>query len=243
MVCFSGVQAMTKKNFLWFCLLLTACSSPTYRFKITGVEGEFCVPKTGFVAPGVWFVPEDAPGAPEGFSFGGCHRLKQEADRAACSLPEDFIDVDVDSLQERRNRIWSELKESSDYDLLVNTPGTEYAIDNETGWLVISNPNPQSTWQRKGWAIWKRGLGQSAGEALAMRDDDELIAICSNIDDFPRSAGLGSKGEYGCDRYVRGDRYALSYRFISKQRVPSEQQLKALEAALFDQVDRWQCPK
>jgi hypothetical protein len=231
------------RKYIFVCIFLTACSSPTYRFKVTGMEGEFCVPKTGFVAPSVWFVPENAPRTPEGFSFGGCHRLNKEADRAACTLPENFISADVDSLQERRNRAWSELKESADYDLLVNTPGAQYAINNETNWLVVSNPNPQSTWQRKGWAIWKRGPDQSAGETLAMRDNDELIATCSNIEDYPGTDGLGSKGEYGCDRFIRGDRYALNYRFISQQRVPTEAQMKALESALFDQVDRWQCSK
>lgn len=228
---------------IFVCLFLMACSSPTYRFKVTGVEREFCVPKTGYIAPGVWFVPEDSPGAPQGFSFGGCHRLQNEADRARCTLPNNFISTDVDSLQERRNRVWSELKESADYDLLVNTPGAEYSIDPETRYLVVSNPTKESTWQRRGWAIWRRASVAQDGEKLAMRDDDELVAVCSSIEDYPESAGLGSKGDSGCRRYMRGERYSLDYQFVSKQRVPSEQQLRALESALFDQVDRWQCSK
>lgn len=236
---------MKKNSFLLAMTILSACGSSMHRFEVTGVDGAFCVPKTGYVAPDIWWVPEDAPGTLQGFSFGGCHRLKKAApeDRAACTLPKDFIDADVDSLQERRNRVWSELKESAGYDLLVNTPGTEYVIDNETGWLVVSNRNPQSTWQRKGWAIWMRDPGHHDDEELAMRDDDELIARCVKIDDYPGTDGLGSKGEYGCDRYVPGERYALNYRFISKQRVPTAAQMKVLESALFDQVDRWQCVK
>lgn len=234
---------MSRKKFLWMCLFVTACSSPTYRFRITGVGGEFCVPKTGYIAPGIWFVPQGSREASQGFSFGGCHRLQNEADRARCTLPNNFISVDVDSLQERRNRTWSELKESADYDLLVNTPGAEYSIDLETRYLVVSNPTRESTWQRRGWAIWRRASVAKDGEKLAMRDDDELIAVCSSIEDYPESAGLGSKGDFGCRRYMRGERYSLDYQFVSKQRVPTEAQMKPLEAALFEQVDRWQCPK
>lgn len=237
---------MKKHSFILALTMLSACGSSMHRFEVTGVDGAFCVPKTGYVAPGIWWVPEDTPGTPQGFSFGGCHRLKKATpeDRAACTLPKNFISTDVDSLQSHRNRVWSELKDSADFDLLVNTAGVEYAIDPATGFMVVANSSNESTWQRRGWAIWKRSLhAHSDDKPLAMRDDDELVAVCSKIEDYPGTDGLGSAGEYGCNRYMRGERYALHYRFISQQRVPSEAQMKALEAALFDQVDRWQCSR
>ncbi len=225
--------------------LLVACSNPVHRLEVTGVEGQFCVPKTGYIAPRVAWVPKDAFGIPKGFSFGGCHRLK-EADpeqQAACTLPADFISSDVEPLQIRRNRTWSELKESADFNLLVNSTGAEYAIDSSSGFLVVSNRNSESTWQSRGWAIWRRNSYFSADDPLTMQDGDELVAVCSKIENFPRSAGIGQPGEYGCDSYVRGKRYALNYRFISARKVPTEVQMKSLEASLFDQVDRWRCKK
>lgn len=242
LVRFSGVHPMNSRMMcVGICLFLIACSSSTYHFRITGVEGEFCVPKTGYVAPGVWFAPEDAPGTPEGFSFGGCHRLKHKGNRAACVLPDDFIATDVYSLQARRNQFWSELKRSADFDLLVNTPGTKYAIDSETGYLVVSNQSSKSTWQRRGWSIWRRSPEPQGNDQPVLRDDDELVAVCSRIEDYPGTGGLGTAGDFGCDRYVRGDRYALDYSFISRIRVPTEKQMMALESALFGQVDAWQC--
>lgn len=237
---------MKKHGFLLVLTMLSACGSSMHRFEVTGVDGQFCVPKTGYVAPDIWWIPDDAPGIPKGFSFGGCHRLKNATpeDRAVCALPKNFIDADVDSLQERRNRVWSELKKSADFDLLVNTTGVEYAIDPVTGFMVVSNASVESTWQRQGWAVWRLSVpAHSDGKPLVMRDGDELVAVCSKIEDYPGTDGLGSAGEYGCYRYVRGERYALDYRFISQQRVPTEAQMKALETALFDQVDQWKCSK
>lgn len=228
-----------KKNY-WFmmCLLFAGCGSSVHRFEVTGVDGEFCVPKTGYVSPDIWWIPEDAPGAPQGFSFGGCHQLKPD-DRASCVLPAEFIGSSVESLQEKPGRLWSELKFSADYDMQVNQPGAEYRIDSATGMLILFNPN---VWPE--WSVWKRGMGHAVQESLAMRDDDELIATCSEIEKFPPGTdGLGNKNEYGCSRYVRGKRYALGYHFVSKKSVPTDAQMKALEAALFNQVDRWQCPK
>jgi hypothetical protein len=216
--------------------LLTSCDNPTLHFKVDGMSGEFRVPKTGYVAPAVWFVPNDTVGTPQGFSFGGCHRLRQE-DRAACTLPNEFISADVKPLSEKRNQIWVELKGAAIYEEIINKPGVEYSIDQRSGLLILSNNN---VWKQ--WSVWKRGQTLQKTLPLSMLDDDELILACSKIEDFPRSAGLGSYSDYGCERFVRGSRYALQYRFVSKQRVPVEAELKALESALFEQVDKWYYP-
>lgn len=230
---------MKNNFFVLLCVFLAACSSSTLRFKVTGVGDEFCVPTTGYVSPGVWFVPDNAPGAPNGFSFGGCHRLLKESDRATCTLPRDFISADVSSLQERRSQKWSDLKTSADYEMMISQPGAEYSIDVATNMLILSNPSTSQTW-----SILAHAFGHAGFEGTpTMHDDDVLVATCSKIEDFPRSAGLGTSGEYGCSRYVRGKHYALEYRFISKQRIPTEAQMKALESALFNQIDQWQCSK
>lgn len=219
-------------------LLLISCSSQSNRFKVDGVDGEFCVPP-GYPPQGVWFVPKDAPGTPNGFSFMGCGLIPQEK-RAACTLPEEFISAHVDPLSQavKRSHTWNELKDAAGYDMSVHKPGAEYSIDPETGMLVLFNKN---IWEK--WSIWKRGQVQGDALPLVMRDSDELVVSCSEVENYPGgTGGQGSKGEFACDRYVQGSRYALNYQFISKQRVPTEPQLKALEARLFDQVEHWRCP-
>lgn len=221
---------------LLICLLLLSCDA-TYRFSVDGVTGEFCIPKTGYVAPGVWFVPEDAPGIPQGFSFGGCHRLGS-AERASCELPDGLISADVDPLSERRNEFWSDLKDAALFDMVEKDPSTKFSIDPESNLLVVHS---HKVWES--WFVWKRGNGAEKQTAIRLMDSDQLVTSCSRIEDYPRSAGLGGKGDYGCERYVRGLEYALTYRFVSKTPSPGEKQLKQFEAALFDQVDRWRCPK
>lgn len=216
-------------------VLLASCGNSSYHFKLEGVSGEFCVPKTGYVAPGVWFAPEDSSDASQGFSFGGCHRVRQ-SDRENCTLPKEFISADVDPLSAGRSSRWRDLKASADYRLVVGKPGVKYSIDQGTGMLVLFNEVVP-----KEWSVWRRDTHADA-LPLAMHDGDELIVSCAEVGNFSAGAdGLGVKGEYGCERYVVGDRYALTYRFISKRRVPSENELKAFDVSLFDQVDRWHC--
>lgn len=223
---------------IWWLLAasaLASCSTKSYNFSVDGVSDKFCVPKIGYVAPGVWFVPDDSPDTPQGFSFGGCHRLPTSS-RASCALPDEFISADVEPLSVKHNQTWKDLKEAAIYNSVVSDSSAEYAIDAATGALVVSN---KKAWPS--WFIWKQSDANDGETSLSLRDSDELIASCSAIEDFPRSSGLGKNGDYGCERYTRGPDYALQYRFISRARVPSEEQLKHLETALFTQVDHWRC--
>jgi hypothetical protein len=223
-----------KAAFLLISLALASCAKSNH-FAVDGVEGAFCVPPTGYIAPGVWFVPEDPKGMDLGFSFGGCHRLPA-SERASCTLPESFLGADVSPLSVKRSEIWSELKEAAAFKLVVEAPDTQYNIDPETGFLVIYN---RRVWKQ--WLVWKRASPESAQAEIRLADPDLLVVSCSEAEDFPRSAGLGGPDVYGCERYVRGQQYALTYRFMSKQRVPSESLLKGIEAALFEQIELWRC--
>lgn len=223
-----------KAAFLLISLALASCAKPNH-FAVDGVEGAFCVPPTGYIAPGVWFVPEDPKGMDLGFSFGGCHRLPA-SERASCTLPESFLSADVSPLSVKRSEIWSELKEAAAFKLVVETPGTQYSIDPETGFLVVYN---RRAWKQ--WLVWKRANPESEQVGLRLADPDHLVVSCSEAKDFPMSEGFGGPNVYGCERYVRGQQYALTYRFMPDQQVPSESQLKEMEAALFKQIELWRC--
>lgn len=229
---------MKKRPLLLVLLILTSCSEEkAYRLRVAGVDGEFCVPRTGYIAPDIWWVPRNASGVPGGFSFGGCHRLKQPGDRASCSLPDEFISADVESLQSHHNITWEKTKRSADYKLRVGRPGAKLWIDSETGFLVLSNSNVGSDW-----SIWDRRERLKTDGGVTISDGDELMATCWNIDDFaPGTDGLGSSGEYGCVRYVRGKQYSLKYLFVSKRKIPTSIQVRRLERALFNQVEGWRC--
>ena len=220
---------------LLVCLILSSCDR-TNRVSVDGVNETFCVPKIGYIAPSVWFVPEDASGAPQGFSFGGCHRL-QSADRASCSLPDELISADVDSLSKRRNELWGELRNAAIFKAIAESTSMRFEVDPNSGYLVISNPTESNAW-----FAWKRATESQPLSANSLGDDDRLVVSCSEVEDYPRSAGLGRQGDYACERYVRGAQYALEYRFISKIRIPDERQLAELDRKLSDQVDRWRCP-
>jgi hypothetical protein len=215
-------------------LVLASCSNAD-RFSVDGVDAEFCVPKTGYIAPNIWFVPEDAPGTPRGFSFSGCHRLAPR-DRAECQFPPEFIGADVEPLSVKRNVAWSELKDAAIFASLAAEPTTQYVVDPSTRMLVVSN---KTVWDR--WSVWKRATPNDPGKEL--NDRDRLVVSCTEIGNFEQSAGLGKVGEYGCSRYTRGNAYAMEYQFITKGPVPSEQQLRELESKIFAQVNSWRCPK
>lgn len=222
-----------KLAFLLVSLVLASCARSNH-FAVDGVDGAFCVPPTGYIAPGVWFVPEDPDGIDLGFSFGGCHRLPA-TERASCTLPESFIGADVSPLSVKHNEIWSDLKEAAIFNAVAAEPDTEYNVDPATGFLVVFNRRV-----RNEWFVWERADRQSARDEDRLADPDLLVVSCSEAKDFPRS-GFGGPDVYGCERYVRGQHYALTYRFMSKQRVPSESQLEEMEAAIFKQVDLWRC--
>lgn len=216
---------------------LTSCTSQSNHFKVGGVDGEYCLPQ-GYSPQGVWFVPGDAPATPSGFSFMGCGYLSQKR-QVTCALPKDLISAHVEPLSEaaKRGHTWGQLRGAALYDMIARNADTEYSIDQDTGMLVLFNKNAWRTW-----FIWKRNMENGNTFPLAMRDDDELVASCSEIDTPPTGVdAIARNGAYSCERYVQGSSYALNYRFVSNIRVPSENELKNLDAALFEQVDRWHC--
>ncbi|MCW0457859.1 hypothetical protein NB712_002955 [Xanthomonas sacchari] len=229
------MSAMSRYFLMASLMLLSACCDREHHFRVTGVDGEFCIPDTGYVAPGVWFVPPDSPGVDEGFSFGGCHRLDNEKNKASCFLPKNFISADVFSLKEKRGIKWRDLKKTADFGVDSSKSDNTYVVDYKAGLLVLSGVGNVVSW-----SIWKAQQGPGVADFI-MNDGDELVATCSMVSDFPRSAGLGAEGEYGCSRYVRGPKYALEYRFISKERVPGLGKINSLDEAIFSQVDSWRC--
>jgi hypothetical protein len=214
--------------------LLAACGDVD-RFVVDGVSSELCVPKDGYIAPDVWFIPEDTPATPRGFSFGGCHWLEPQ-DRSTCALPTDFIGADVEPLSTKRNEIWSELKSAAIFAAVAANQEAHYSIDPSTSMLVVRS---ESDWSE--WFVWKRE--DRDFKNMALRDEDLLFVSCADIGGPLDFSGVGNFGEFVCRRYVRGKSYALNYSFVSKIPVPTEQQVLQLESGVFKAVDAWRCAK
>lgn len=212
-------------------LSASSCTTRAREFVVNGVPGKFCVPEEN-VPDDVWWVPPDAPNTPKGFSFLGCTTSKISTD-GSCGLPEQLVSADVEPNNLARIESWTNVKTSALFVALSNDPATKYEIDGPTGFLVVSNPH---VW--KEWFIWRRADPQ-ANDETRPTDRDTLVASCSEVADFPNSSGIGFEGSYGCRRYAPGPAFSVRYRFISQSRIPD--QLDSLDAALFDQVRRWQC--
>lgn len=224
---------------IYFLVLpLSACGAETHhRFLVEGVEDAFCVPRIGYVPPEIWYIPNDPPGSELGFAIGGCHWLRPN-DQSSCTLPPELISTSIMPLSEKRSRSWRELKGAVVFDAAAHTSGVEFSIDPVTGFFVMFNPNAFG----KQWYIWERS-SDSTNHLEGMVDSDRLIASCANVGDFPGTGGLGRAGGHVCKRYIQGPEYALEYRFISKVRVPSHEAFEQIETGLFDQIDRWRCPR
>lgn len=205
-------------------------------YSVDGVDAKFCVPQ-GYPPQGVWFVPKDSPETPHGFSFMGC-KLLDETTRKTCTLPDALVSANVMPLSVDINQTWSRLKNAAVFHSVVSSPGVTYEIDPRSRKLKVYN---EHAWPA--WFVWRKAAS-NVGEAQATLDDsDELVMSCSGADTFPGgNGGLGGKDEFVCERYVRGKQYALKYKFVAKDPIPTDSQTLQLEGELFGQVDRWKCP-
>lgn len=227
-----SIRLLQKVMFALLTLLSAAsCSTEIPEFVVDGVPGKFCVPQE-HLAPGVWWLPPDAPGTPQGFSFHNC-TTAEPPEAGTCELPGPLVSADVAPILPGWAPSWEHLKHSGSFHALSSDPAARFEIDGATGFLVVSNPE---SWRK--WFIWRRADTQAGGEVRLM-DQDMLVASCTPVADFPYSTGSGFDGVYGCVRYAVGPDFAVDYRFISPTRVP--EQVEALDAAIIDRIWRWQC--
>jgi len=229
------MQKVNSKR-LWWLLVgvaLTACAKQQ-AFSIDGVKDKFCVPK-GYPPKDAWFIPKASPEAPRGFSFMGC-RLLDEETRKACALPDVLISASAIPLSVDVNQTWDRLKGAAVLHSVVSSPGVTYEIDSTSNRLKVYN---EQAWPA--WFVWRKAPSSDGAQA-PLDDSDELIMSCSGANTFPGGdGGVGSKGEFVCERYVRGKEYALKYKFISKDPIPTDERTLHLEGELFGQIDRWRC--
>jgi hypothetical protein len=230
------MQAIRFRTLCWLLFGVSVASCTKHdAYIVDGVSGKFCVPR-GYPPKGVWFAPNDQPTTPHGFSFMGCELLDEKI-RQACKLPDGLIGASVIPLSVAVNQTWGELKGAALFQRLISDPAVEYEISTETNMLTVYNRN---VWPS--WFIWGRNSKQRDTSAYHLHDSDVLILSCSNSNIFPGgNGGLGGGDDFACERYVRGNNYAIKYKFISPDRVPDESRLQKLDSSLFRQVDLWKC--
>ena len=209
-------------------LTLMSCSQVS-RFSVDGVPGMFCVPH-GYLPQGVWFIPENTNEKNIGFSVMGCDLLP-EGLRNTCVLPGDLISLSVRSLSIHENQRWIEIKDAAIFAAVASDSATTYSIDVNANALIVFN---SKVWNE--WFVWKRVEKNPIRPTNQLIDSDELFVSCSEADG-------SSHARYVCRRYVRGQRYALEYKFVSRVRVPGQKDINQFEAGLFAQIDRWQCER
>jgi hypothetical protein len=73
---------------MWLLLGITVAACAKHASSVDRVQYKFCVPR-GYPPKAVWFVPEDSPKTPHGFSFMGC-KILDETTQKACSSPDGF---------------------------------------------------------------------------------------------------------------------------------------------------------
>ena len=214
-------------------VILASCNS-SKQFAIDGAPVKFCLPRA-YAPQNVWFAPKDPPGV-HGFSFMGCPYVENDSEMR-CTLPPELISATVLSLSANHNRLWRDLKSAAVFKVAADTAGATISIDRSTKMLVMAN---SQAWPE--WFIFKRGQMTTGKSPIKLRDEDRLVAVCSELEKFPGgAAALGKKFEFACKRYSRGKWYAIDYAFASNTRVPSELELARVDKLLFDQVNSWQC--
>jgi len=215
---------------------LSACSDYD-KYSVDGVGEKFCVPK-GLSPPDIWYVPDDPPDMPKGFTVMGCGRVPDSA-LDQCKLPEGLISASIQPLSTHINHVWSDLKDAVLFNDVFSSPGAKYEwMDRNAGVFVLRS---QSIWIP--WTIWKRNKSSADVSSLKLRDSDELVASC--VPTYTQSEVDGTTQELrdiSCKRYAVGRAYAIEYKFKQKIGLPSEDWLRGFDAGLFAQIDSWRCP-
>jgi hypothetical protein len=227
------IDRMSKLAFFYISVLLlppwlVGCSGRQHSYTVGGVEARFCVPEKLRVGD-LWWIPENSPTTPAGFSFTGCSEAG--ASETSCDVPLALIGASVESREVSPREDWAAMKSSAAFSLFSNDPTTAYRIDEKTNYVVLSAA------RFKEWFIFQKNDGAQAGPVL--EDKDLLVAYCARSADIAGASSHASREDFACHRRVRGSEYTVAYFFASADPVPAN--LKALDTTVLHAVDSWKC--
>ncbi len=212
-------------------LIITACGgSSTTQYKVDGFKDRFCVPnKLTVLAP--WWVPEDKPGAPNGFAFAGCWR---DRDRPAnCPFPRNIQGGTVHGLNYTHPRTYAAIPADAFLRTVLSEPDTTFSVD-ESGHYVSAHN--KRLWQD--WYIWRISTPVGSNARPVFKDHDELLATChasasvqTPIADTPENIF--------CNRSFVSGGLSFDYSFESRDPFPTD--FTELDNVIVSVVNGWRC--
>lgn len=214
-------------------MMLAGCSQGYEVNEVDG-NGKFCVPDA-YTVPLIPWVPPDRPGTPKTFAFQGCWSA-DPAPQVACPFPLMLRGGVVAPKSSFRRGRWQDIAADSFYKKVALEKDSLIEVTDAGSTLIVSNPR---LWQD--WYVWHKAKPLTDESKPQLDGDDELIAVCHTVKDVMLPGKRETRDMISCDRNVLGSDYALQYSFESQERVPRN--LDALDAKIFEQVDRWRCEK
>lgn len=229
-----NITANTAKSGLFIIVLMLAGCWHCYEaHEVDGAAGRFCVPEAQVVKDASW-IPPDRPGAPKTFAFRGCSSGNQK-EPSSCIFPEAVRGGVVSPLASSKVH-WQDFAADSFYKKVVSDYDSKLETLDDGSLLIISNTQLWGDWY-----VWRKSKPFSGEDALQLENDDELVAVCREVENVKYSDSQQNRSTVVCDRSIRAQDYAVSYSFESNMRIP--QMLGVLDAQVLAVIERWRCQK
>lgn len=210
-------------------LMISACDQGSEKARIDGVAGDFCVPRN-YVPRDFWWIPDDVPTTPKGFSFVGCD-LANEASKS-CPIPPNVLRVDVEPNNVKNIQTWANLKNDAILKAMTETAGTSYQITDEGRLLFMYN---KDVWQDI--FVWERA--GPTGQPSTLADQDFLLAVCHSVTQDGNETAIPASKAYECRRHHHDDDYSISYNFTIQDL--TKKNLTGFDDDIVDVISSWKC--
>lgn len=197
---------------------------------VDGVSNDFCVPSRFTIAAPPW-VPEDKPGAPRGFAFGGCWHAG--SDRLPCPFPETVIAGTVHGANHRSPTVYGDFDPDAFIRSVLRERDTTIRLD-PSGRIVAA----QNLRLWEDWYLWELGVPARAGEPISFSGSDRLVATCRFKDSVYKPISRGARNIL-CDRGFDSGPLAIRYSFEADDVFPRD--LERMDAAVVAVLQGWQC--
>ncbi|WP_297877192.1 hypothetical protein [Silanimonas sp.] len=198
---------------------------------ITGL-GKICLP-SGDYEPHIDFLPIRHEGPVSGISIGGCVRIPRPL-KATCPFPAYVESTNVSSPNEAPHPLmaWGDIGYGQAWSS-VSDP-LKLARDTDSGYVVVQDAPLAGTWLVVDSAPTKGG-------GIDLRHDDPIVAKCVRYEGVVQAAGIGKPGQSDCRRSVVTGGYGLDYAFFSDRRVPTREEIEALDQGIVGALNAWRC--
>ncbi len=204
--------------------------------QLVGADRKFCVPKELDIQPPSW-VPENRPGTPGGFAFGGCWAVDPAASRG-CGLPKMFQTAGVAPRSAHPSWRFQDMAADTFYRRVLTEKDSLFEVSDDLSVVVASNKRLWSDWY-----VWSKATPLSNRTKSSFAANDELLAVCQLVKDASITKSYVKRDFVSCERFVMAEDYSFHYSFESTKRVPTSTEIASLDKELMAAIESWRCDK